>query len=171
MKGHRYKQRGWFGESHRHYLASKGIKTKLPLHKQFFATKATGKQKTVVNTNGKPLFSPENVGPKTYKDVGKHMKLYHKYHDNRGEEPFVETTHIKKLSLSDYLSMYDLLEREGMIEEKRLFLYEEKAQVERTRKKNQVRNLRKHLRHHSNQKNSSFHHPNKKVSGQKAFIH
>ena len=28
MKGARYKKHGWFGESHRHYLAAKGIKTK-----------------------------------------------------------------------------------------------------------------------------------------------
>jgi len=27
MKGARYKKHGWYGESHRHYLASKGIKT------------------------------------------------------------------------------------------------------------------------------------------------
>lgn len=28
MKGHRYRRKGWFGESYRHYLASKGISTK-----------------------------------------------------------------------------------------------------------------------------------------------
>ncbi len=40
MSMSRYKKRGWFGESHRHYLASKGISTK---PKRFFAETAFGR--------------------------------------------------------------------------------------------------------------------------------
>jgi len=52
MKGVRYKKSGWFGESHRHYLASKGIKTrnrvllkkwKMPGSAEVFVEKSTGK--------------------------------------------------------------------------------------------------------------------------------
>lgn len=35
----RYKPIGWRGESHRHYLAAKGIRTRHPLSKQYFAVR------------------------------------------------------------------------------------------------------------------------------------
>jgi len=38
MKGARYKRRGWYGESRRHYLAAKGIKTAKTKQKRYYYT-------------------------------------------------------------------------------------------------------------------------------------
>jgi len=57
MKGFRYKKQGWFGDSHRHYLASKGIRTKLDFNKNYMVSKMAEPEHNMTEEERKNLIA------------------------------------------------------------------------------------------------------------------